>query len=471
MGERPPFRRRLLVRLGAALALALVVVGVVVWLGVAAWSAHEGRRVLREEALALQSDIVGADGSLDPSRYYWDEPHHRFEAERIDPLFLQVFDTEGRLLRASDNVARFAPGAYPQRPLGSTASAGVVAPLRTFRVGSDRLYRATLPLRDGAGRTVGTVQVARFLPPLYAHLGQLALGLCFALGVLLAALLALVWAVADRVVRPLQAITAHAATLSAATLGERVAVPDHADRETAALAAALNGSLDRLDGAFTEMQRFTANAAHELQTPLTVLQGHVDVALRRDREPESYRDTLRVLRSEVDGMTQAVRGLLALARLDAGSALPTEDIDLAALARDEAEAARPRAAAKGLDLVLDASPTPLVGHPGLLCDLVRNLIDNAVKYTETGRVTVTVGQNPSGASVAVSDTGPGIAPDHLPHVTDRFWRADDAQHLPGSGLGLALADRIATSHGGRLDIGAAPGGGARVVATFPTADV
>ena len=419
-------------RLGLTLALALALLGTGLWGGVAGWATHEARRALRQEAYDVQSAIVAADGSVDVTRYDWDEPHHRFGAARIDPYFLQVFDARGRLVRASENVAGLAPEAFPTRPLASTAGDGALVPLATFRIGGQRLYRITEPLLDARGERVGTVQVARFVPPLVANLGRLGGALALGLVGLLATLLALVWTVGGRVVRPLQAMTAHAADLSAATLGERVTVPPEADREAAVLGATLNDALDRLDGAFDEMRRFTANAAHELQTPLTVLRGHVDVALRREREPEAYRETLRLLGSEVDGMVETVRGLLALARLDAsGAALDTEPVDLAALAVAEADAVRGRAEAKGLALHVHAEPTSARGHPGLLRDVTRNLLDNAIKYTDAGRIDLYVGARGGEVCLVVEDTGPGIAPEHEAHVADRFWRADGVQHLPG----------------------------------------
>lgn len=467
MPERPTFQRRLLTRLGAALAVALAVIGTAVWGGAAVWSATEARRVLRLEVQAVQNDVVLRDGQIDADRYYWDEPHHRFDAERIDPFFLQVFDAEGRLLRASENVALFAPGAFPARPRARTDEDGLLAPLATFRVGTHTLYYVTEPLRGPDGRPVGMVQVARFVPAVQAHLGRLALGLAVGLGLALLALLALLRIVGGRVVQPLRAITAHAASLSPATLGERVPVPLNADRETAMLAMTLNGALDRLDAAFDEMKRFTANAAHELQTPLTVLRGHVEVALRRDREPDAYRQTLRVLDGEVDSMTRTVRGLLALARLDAAP-LTMEPVDLAQIARSEAETLRPMAEAKGLALGVHAPETAMArGHADLLREAIRTVLDNAIKYTEAGHVALAVGTRKEEAWVAVEDSGPGMSSEHRAHATDRFWRAPDVQHLPGSGLGLALADRVARTHGGRLVLSDADPKGLRVVLTVP----
>ena len=467
MHARPPFRRRLTLALGLALGGALAVVGVLFWLGASAWTTYEARAVLRAEAATIERAVVTPDGRLDADRYEWDEPHHRFATARIDPIFLQIFDTEHRLVRSSDNVAAFGARTYPNRLLGSTAEDGPFVALARLTVEGRRLYRITEPLRRAPDEVVGYVQLTRFDPGIHAQLGRLATGLAIGLSVLLAALLGLVWTVGGRVVRPLEAITRHATSLSAQTLGNWTPVPPDADRETAALATALNAALARLDGSFAEMQRFTANAAHELQTPLTVLLGHIEVALRRDREPDAYRKTLRLLLAEVDGLIHTVRGLLALARLDAEDALATEPVDLAALTHTEAEALRSQAERKGLTLTVDAAAVCVEGHPDLLRDVVRNLIDNAVKYTEAGGVVLSVHAEDGTARLVVSDTGPGIAPEHIDRVTDRFWRADGVQHLPGSGLGLALVARIVERHGGRLRVGAGPDGGARVEVALP----
>lgn len=464
MIARPTFRRRLTLALGVALGLALALVGVLVWLGASAAATFEARAVLRAEAEAVDRAVVMPGGRLEAERYHWDEPHHRFAAARIDPFFLQVFDAEGRLVRASDNVA--ALDGYPDRVLGSTDGDGPLTPLAHLRAGGRTLYRITEPLETLAGESVGTVQLARFDPGLGAQLGRLALGLGVGLGVLLAALLALVWAVGGRVVRPLEAITAHAMSVSAETLGDRIPVPPRADRETAALAHALNRALERLDGSFAEMQRFTSNAAHELQTPLTILRGHLEVSLRRDRDPEAYRATLRVLLGEVEGLIHTVRGLLALARVDAEGRLATEPVDLASIARPVAEAFRSTAEAAGLTLDIATESVAVDGHPDLLRDVVRNLVDNAVKYTDAGCVAVTVSRVDGHARLVVEDTGSGIASEHADRVTDRFWRSDAVQHVPGSGLGLALVARIVERHGGRLEVGASLGG-ARVSVVLP----
>jgi signal transduction histidine kinase len=458
MPDRPSFRRRLTVRLGVGLAVALGLIGVSVWAGAVLMLRHQANGALRAEVAAVARSVVTDDGAIHPAGYSWDEPHHRFDTEHINPYFLQLFDARGRLLRASENIALFPPGTFPARLLPAT-SPSPFAPLVVFEADGHTLYRATHPLPASAGPPLGYVQLSLYAPPIRQTLRRLALGLLVGLSLVYGALLALVWTVGGRVVRPLQSITRQAQALSAQTLGDRIPVPAGADRETAALAAALNGAIERLDGAFAEMRRFTANAAHELQTPLTVLLGHIEVALRREREPDAYRSTLAVLQKQVDGLVQTVRGLLALARLDnTAEALPTESVDLADLVRAEAEAARPHAEARGLTLRFTARAPALVrGNAPLLREVARNLIDNAVTYTERGHVAIEVARAGAHVVLTVADTGIGIDRPEL--ATDRFWRSDAVQHIPGSGLGLALVARTVAAHGGTLALKPAPGGG------------
>ena len=203
MPDRPGFRRRLLGRLGAALAAALALVGAAVWGGVAVWSTHEARAALRAEARDVAHAVVRADGALAPDAYTWDEPHHRFASPRLDPYFLQVFDARGRLVRASANVRG---GPLPAAPLARTDGDGPADPLA--RLADRRFYRITEGLRAPDGREVGVVQITRYVPAVPAGLGRLAAALALGLAALLGALLAIFWVVGGRVVRPLASITA-----------------------------------------------------------------------------------------------------------------------------------------------------------------------------------------------------------------------------------------------------------------------
>ena len=463
-----PFRHRLTLSLGLALGAALALLAVAVLASAYGAMNHNARTVLQAEALNIEAQIVLEPAGLDLDAYSWDEPHHRYADRHIDPYFIQVFDIDGRMLRASANVARLA-AVYPDRLLPATQDDRSLSRLRRFHAGEETMYYRTTSLQSSEGTQLGYLQVARFEPGILHSLGRLSVIVGVGWIALMASLLTLVWAVGGRVVEPLEAMTRDASTLSPQHLAQRVTIPDAADKETAELGAALNGALDGLESAFTEMRRFTADAAHELQTPLTVLLGHIEVALRRERDPAAYRDTLRLLAHEVQEMVHTVRGLLSLARLDA-TPLQSEPVDLSEIAVEVAQASQRRAAENGISLSTKIEPgLHIVGHASLIREVVRNLVDNAVKYTSRGEINVVARRSNGNVELIIRDTGSGIDPAHLPLVTRRFWRSDSVQHIPGSGLGLALVDQFARHHGGRLDVSSTPGVGTTVQVTVPSA--
>ncbi len=462
--DRPSFRRRLLTVIGPALAGVLVVLGLLAW-GTAYVALQRGAvAVLRAEATEMEADLVQDDGTLDLNGHAWSEVHHRLADRRVDPIFLQVFDRYNRMLRASANIDSLS-ALYPERPLAPSTPYDWIPTLRTVEVGSRTLYYLVRPLTHN-GTTVGYVQVARGVPD-YASILTTYGGLLGGVILLLfGGLLALVSWAARRVLRPLRRITSFAEGLTSADLDERVDVPAGADRETTLLARAFNDLLNRLEERFEALRTFTSNAAHELQTPLTVLQGHVEIALRQSRSAESYESTLRLLDRRLEDLVRTVRALLTLTRLDQprspdDDGLTTEPVSLGPLAADEAASMRDAAADKGLALTVETEDVWVEGQADLLREAVHNLLDNAVKYTEDGAIHLTVEADDGDAVVRCRDTGMGIEADELPNVGARFYRsaAADTADADGSGLGLALVRRIAEAHDGRLHATSAPGKG------------
>ena len=468
--DRPSFRRRLLTVVGPALAAALLLLGALAWGAVYVALQRGAVEVLRAEADEIEADVVEAGGRLHVGGHAWSEVHHRLATERVDPVFAQVFDRNNRLLRASINVDSLS-ALYPEQPLAPETPYDWIPTLRTFEAGGKSLYYLVRPIvREG--KTLGYIQVARAVPQYGAVLTQYGAVLAAVIVVLFGGLLALVAWASTYVLRPLRRITAFAETTTSADLDERIAVPEAADRETALLAHTVNNLMDRLEESFDALRTFTSNAAHELQTPLTVLQGHVEIALRRSRPAESYESTLHLLDRKLDDMVRTVRALLTLTRLDRGEELSTEPVALGPLVRDEVETVQARAADKGLSLSIEAEDVWVDGQPDLLREAVQNLVDNAVKYTEDGAVRVTVTEKSGRAAICCRDTGMGIKTEDLPHVGGRFFRSAEAgaAESEGSGLGLALVRRIVEAHDGDLQVESTPGEGSRfeiVLAAVP----
>ncbi len=234
----------------------------------------------------------------------------------------------------------------------------------------------------------------------------------------------------------------------------------------AAAALLVRKSTDPVERNIAQMQRFMADVAHELRTPVAVLRARTDVALQQPRDPAAYQETLREIDAELRRVSTLVDDLLTLARADAGER-PTrrESLFLDDVTLDACDAVRDLARLGGVELEVGRfEEAAVTGDPGLLRQLLLILLDNAIKYTPAGgRVTVEVGMADGRARVAIRDTGPGIPPGELPHVFERFYRGERPSQREGTetgaGLGLSIARWIAETHGAELRLVSPPEGG------------
>lgn len=244
--------------------------------------------------------------------------------------------------------------------------------------------------------------------------------------------------------------------------------------ELEAFAGSFNGLLDRLHVALERQRQFTGQASHQLRTPLAALIAAIEVARRRPRTVEEHERVLDRLRDDSVRLWRVVEALLFLARADAEAALPDlEPLDLAAWVSDHLESWSARDGGRAADLhferVGDDAPWTRA-HPPLLGQLLDNLLENAAKYSEPGTpITVRVGSVADAVLLEVEDAGCGIPPDDLPRVFEPFYRSESARRLgrAGVGLGLAVAQRIATTHGGTLTAESDAGRGTRFRVRLP----
>jgi heavy metal sensor kinase len=271
--------------------------------------------------------------------------------------------------------------------------------------------------------------------------------------------------IAGVALQPTGEITEQAESISAGTLSERITA--HADvEEFTRLVTVLNRMLDRLDGAFQIQRQFTADASHELRAPLTVLKGDIDVTLKRERTAPEYRETLVRCREEVERLARLASDLLVLAQSDA--AVPLEhvaDVEFRALLQRVVSRFQSVAAGAGVRIIVAAQEASVLGDERMLDRVVSNLVNNAVKYSRPGGAVRLDLVREDQAVLTVRDEGSGVAPEHIPHLFVRFFRADPArQRSEGTGLGLAIAKAGAEAHGGRLEfVGNAPGAVFRLV--------
>ena len=276
--------------------------------------------------------------------------------------------------------------------------------------------------------------------------------------------------IARRGLQPVSRLAAIIAELSAAQLHRHV-VDDDWPRELRLLAANFDQLLERLDESFVRMSRFSADIAHELRTPLHILQGEAELALSKDRSKEQYRDCIASATEEYERLARMVDALLFLARTEQPDSLPNKQT-LVIEHEITAVCAFYQALADEQETTLIAGGKGTVlADSALLRHALGNLIINALRHTASGgSVVVDVAETPDRAvKIVVSDTGEGIAPEDLPHVFDRFYRADSARFRQGAGtgLGLAIVKSIMLLHGGSVSLESQLGCGTAATLRFP----
>lgn len=391
--------------------------------------------------------------------------------------YLLIVDTTGSILYASDSLAAL-PFADLQTFTGllqpPTASNRSVS----LRLQSGRDVRATIaPLRT-AGTSISAVLLAapvdRSAPDASVFLRSMLLVAPF---VLLASVFAGYWLSASAL-RPVQGIIDELEAITdGRSLHRRLEVPLAGD-EVSRLAQTLNGMLARLEQSFSSLRRFTADASHELKTPLMVLRAGVERSLTDPRTPTELIESLDETLGEINRMTELVEGLLTLARADEGRApLPVERTDLRDLVAEASETAGMLAESGHLKVttVMPKEPVWVMVDRRRIREMLLNLVTNAIKYTPAeGKVELSLTTRTDGAAIIVRDTGIGIASNDLPHIFERFWRADLARsrtgERPGSGLGLAITKWIAEAHGGTIAASSRPGRGTTLTVVLPLSE-
>jgi heavy metal sensor kinase len=289
--------------------------------------------------------------------------------------------------------------------------------------------------------------------------------------VLLIASLGGYW-ISRRALQPVDAITRAAQTIGIENLSHRLDVPAAGD-ELARLSATWNGMLERLEAAVKRLSQFTADASHELRTPIALIRATAELTLRRERSAETYREALRHIVDDADRTTRLIEDLLLLARADAGlPAWPLDRVELTPLVRDVCEQGQILAEERQLAISTEAPEQPVFvdANDPALRRLLLLLVDNAVKYTPAGgHITLSVTLDSSGPTVTVRDTGIGIPDAALPHVFERFYRVDESRsrEAGGAGLGLSIAQWIAQRHHASLEAESVEGRGSAFRVRFP----
>jgi heavy metal sensor kinase len=451
---RLPGRRTLRLRLTlwyvAVLALSTGVIAVLLYVGLRTALMDQVDSGIREtvltEAKTSVGDFLQTGTEPDPG-------------EAANEFMIRLLSGPGIIL---GGTGAFTQPATPRQPRGGFATVPPPGDGAPWRVYSQAVQ---LPSGEPAW-----LQAGRSLAATEAALARLRRQLLFGLPLMLAVAAVGGLFLAGRALAPIDRMAGTAEQITGSDLSGRMG--PQTSEELGRLAAAFDRMLERLDRAFQRERRFVSDVSHELRTPLTALRGRIEVTLNRPRSRAEYEETLHVLESEVGRLTRLSEDLLLLARLDRGALRPRiEETDMSVVLATVAEQVRPLADTRGQSVVEDVEPDLRLRADGdQLVRLFFNLLDNAVKFTgEGGRIGVNGRRRGTSITVEVSDTGPGIAPEHLDSVFDRFYRIEDsrARATGGHGLGLAIAHEITRAHGGTLTVRSRPGEGSTFTVTLP----
>ncbi len=433
---------------------------------------------LLEQARVLGGDITVMD-SVPDRRGLWvrrltltADVSSYLEAMR-DPLI--VTDSAGNLVYASQEARRLRYESLEAlRVLLSPRPEARVAGLAALGDPEGEYRYLAAPIA-APGSGIGSLLIATPTQTVSIEPRQLIRSMLVVAPIILLGSVGVGYWLAGRALRPVQDMMDELEAIQdGRSLHRRLMVPRSGD-ELARLAMKVNGMIARLEQSFSGLRRFTADASHELKTPLMVIRAGVERALTNPKAPPDSIEMLDDTLNQINLMSELVETLLTLARADEGRAtLAVEQHDVRGLVGEAVETAGMLGEAADITVraALPEGPVILPVDAGRIRQLLLNLVTNAIKYTPPGgSVSLELADTGSLITISVSDTGIGIAPGDLPHVFDRFWRADLARtrtgDRPGYGLGLAISRWIAEAHGGTIVVQSRPGRGSLFTVTLP----
>lgn len=382
----------------------------------------------------------------------WDETEHN-EID-VNPIFVQIFDSTGRFYEKSNNLkGENLKLRYEETNIHSQDTYLVDIPVRQVQA----------PLLNH-GKKVGYVIIAMSVEEEVRVLGNLSHVLFIAFPIVLLALFFVTRFIAGRSIRPAVDIINTASKITNSNLSERIELPKNKD-ELFELSASINQLLDRIEDAVVRERQFTSDASHELRTPLAVIQGTLEVLIRKPRESAEYEEKIRYCISEVNRLNDLADQLLLLARFEnQKAAVHIEDVAVDEVILQVLERYSSKIAAKNIALGFESGQHFWIRSDAYLFSVILdNLISNAVKYTgENGRIDIALARQEDRIVCSIADNGVGIAPDDLQKIYNEFFRAESQRRaVKGTGLGLSIAKRLCTLLHAELKIHSDLGKGTR----------
>jgi two-component system sensor histidine kinase TctE len=424
---------------------ALLAVGAVV----AYYPSVEPATQAYDQALVDIGLAIGNHIRVTPTEYRFDLPpavDQVLRTDRFDSIYYRVMSPAGLEIAGDADLPA---------PPGDAMAFNTVYNGQNVRV---------MSVQTPCGRSACTVLVAETMVKRTRAARDILMQSLFPDFLIALATLVIVWFGVKRGLRPLARLSEEIKARSAGDL--RPIDAAEAPEEARPLVGALNGLLDEVSAASRKQQRFLADAAHQLRTPLAGLQAHTELALAQPM-PEACRAQLEQVHKATIRTARLANQLLALARAEPGARSVTSQVDLKGVAEGEAEGWVRQSLVRDIDLGFELEAAPVAGDALLLREALSNLVHNAVEYSQRGgRVTVRTGRRNGHSFLEVEDDGPGIAPQERDRVLERFYRVPGTPGT-GSGLGLAIVREIAASHAAAISIMNGAAGGCRVGITFP----
>jgi signal transduction histidine kinase len=456
-------RLRLTLLYSGILLLTLIALGVILMVSVSQINLRTLEDTLRADAERL---IYTRDFALDRPRY---DPRRI----ALPDTYLQTRTVDGQIVSRSSNLGDY------QLPIDQArlaAAAGGQAWTDIAVTENGRLFVFNLPVVV-RGQFIGVVQFARSLAEQDEALETLRNTLLIGSAFVVALAFIVGWVLSGAALRPIQRITDTARVIGAQRDFDRRVDYRGPPDEVGQLATTFNGMLNELQGAHQQTEqtlqrqrRFVADASHELRTPLTTIRGNLGLLKRRPPiAEEDQRAVLDDMVEETDRLIRLTNDLLVLARSDAGRSLRHEPVPIAPLVDDVCRQAK----LLGEQRTIACGAVPRVsvrGDQDAIKQVLLILLDNALKYTPAGG-TITIGAEKTDrvVNVRLADTGPGIAPEDLLHIFERFYRSDEARSGDGAGLGLAIAQELIEAQGGEITVQSEIGKGSTFTVTLPLA--
>jgi two-component system OmpR family sensor kinase len=464
------FRTRLTVRWTTVFSCLLAAASVSIYFGIRTQSYADLDRHLR----TLAGTEVASAFDQPVSPHVHELPTVALTGGTFTEKLVQIFDSRGQLVVASDGRGRAARFVDPR--LIAEALAGE-APVTTVDV--DGVPIRIVVLSTSHNGTAYAFAVGVVISDLLGSLSHVRWLLVVVWLVSTGATAAVGFALASTALRPVRQITQRAMDIAQTNIRARLEPPE-VDDEIGAMARSLNALLERLNVALDANRRFAADAAHELRSPVTAMAGEIDVALRRERTPAEYQETLRLVRDRLSSLSSVMSDLMLLVRSQEGhDSVTRQELSLDGLLRSSIARLQGIASSRGVAVSMqDLRAFWTYGDPGLLARVFDNVLENAIRYNREQSTVVIKASFTDGAAhaweagrivVHIADSGPGIPDGDTERVFDRFYRVDAsrARHTGGAGLGLAIAREVLTLFQGTIRIERTSAEGTSIAIALP----